>query len=666
MRGSIRHTVLLAAATAICGTVAGHDGSPPEPASTDLQLWATRAGVTTISFDRDALAAAGLSIAQPDTTTAALADSLAWQVAIKRESTLTFSTDGESVGEILGGHVLHLGDLTLVTPNGRFVLSDPTIAPAGGDDPFNALWVVASPTGEPALVLRRVKAGFDPQSRMLTVQCGEVRISSAMAERMGDAMLADVVLGDAIMRSAVAWVGGAKPEIAPDEEPHGHGQAGAILAEGCDMTFCQLYGMYQPARQGDIVALSVATTSWGVGTADCIWFNIPDEEHPFIVMNVYRLMDDRFEQLGQSHIKHGFYALGSHQCGGPPCQYEPGHSSGNWLGQNCTDTYSAPLNAVQSGMGPKYEVNPWTGYWYYPGSHMQGSHSHDNIQHRIQVYDADLDPAQNPGATYFGEGYYVMLDDVNVMNSTAWKTMTVSGVPGGTYSFGMSGSSTFPNIGFALDAWPGATVSTVAQEIPVQEFISPDGRCLWASKATDLGDGTWHYEYALLNIDMDRQVGSVSITLPPATTVTNIGFHAVHHHDEPFNTVDPDAVPIDNAPWNAVVSGDAITWSTTTNPVRWSMLYNFRFDANVAPEKTDHTFGLFRPGTPSALMATGKAPTLECFPDFDNDGEVAITDFLALLGVWGSCAGCDEDLNGDDEVGVQDFLLLLAWWGTCP
>jgi hypothetical protein len=176
----------------------------------------------------------------------------------------------------------------------------------------------------------------------------------------------------------------------------------------------------------------------------------------------------------------------------------------------------------------------------------------------------------------------------------------------------------------------------------------------------------WHYEYALLNIDMDRQVGSVSIPLPPATTITNIEFHAVEHHDEPFNTVDPDAVPIDNAPWAAVVSGDAITWGTTTNPLRWSMLYNFRFDASVGPDKNDHTFGLFRPGTPSILLATGKSPSLDCIADFDDDGEVAVTDFLALLGVWGSCPGCDEDLNGDGDVGVQDFLLLLAWWGACP
>jgi hypothetical protein len=664
MRGSIKKTVLLVSATAIFCTAEALGQSPQE--ATASQQWTTRAGITTISFDRAVLSAAGLSIGDPDINTVVLPDALAWQIAIKRESTLTFSVAEGSVGGKLDGRILHLGDLTILSATGNFVLGDPTIAPVGDGDAFNAIWVVRSRSGDAALMLRRVKAGFDPQSRVLTVRCPEVRMAPALAEALGDPQLADLVLGEATIRSAVEWVGGAKPEMGPADAPRRRAQAGATLATGCDMTFCQLYGLYQPSRLLDIVALSVATTSWGVGDQDCMWFNIPDEEHPFIVMNMYRLKNDRFEQIGQSHIKHGFYALGSHQCGGPPCQFEPGHGAGDWLGQNCTDTYSASLNAVQSGMGPKYEVNPWTGYWFYPGSHMQGSHSHNPIQHRIQVYDSDLDPAQNAGATYYAEGYYVMLDDIDVMNSTSWKQSTVSGISGGTYSFGMSGSGTFPNIGFAIDAWPGALKSVVAEDNPVQEFISPDGRCIWASKWTDLGGGMFHYEYALLNIDMDRQVGSVSIPITPTTAVANVGFHAVHHHNEPFNTVDPDAVPIDNAPWTPVVTSDAVTWSTTTNPVRWGTMYNFRFDANVPPDKTSHEFGLFRPGSPSTLLASGWAPSLDCLADFDGDDEVGIADFLALLGVWGPCPGCPEDINGDGEVSVQDFLQLLIWWGPCP
>ena len=46
------------------------------------------------------------------------------------------------------------------------------------------------------------------------------------------------------------------------------------------------------------------------------------------------------------------------------------------------------------------------------------------------------------------------------------------------------------------------------------------------------------------------------------------------------------------------------------------------------------------------------------------DGQVGVTDFLALLAQWGQPgAPCDFDGGG---VGVTDFLMLLAEWGPCP
>jgi T5SS/PEP-CTERM-associated repeat protein len=53
--------------------------------------------------------------------------------------------------------------------------------------------------------------------------------------------------------------------------------------------------------------------------------------------------------------------------------------------------------------------------------------------------------------------------------------------------------------------------------------------------------------------------------------------------------------------------------------------------------------------------------------DLDGDGEVGITDFLALIGAWGPCPDppdpCPGDLDGDGEVGVADLLILLGNWG---
>ena len=46
----------------------------------------------------------------------------------------------------------------------------------------------------------------------------------------------------------------------------------------------------------------------------------------------------------------------------------------------------------------------------------------------------------------------------------------------------------------------------------------------------------------------------------------------------------------------------------------------------------------------------------------DNDDDVGITDFLALLAQWGGPGSCDFDGLG---VGISDFLALLANWGPC-
>ncbi|MHC4218550.1 MAG: right-handed parallel beta-helix repeat-containing protein [Planctomycetota bacterium] len=52
----------------------------------------------------------------------------------------------------------------------------------------------------------------------------------------------------------------------------------------------------------------------------------------------------------------------------------------------------------------------------------------------------------------------------------------------------------------------------------------------------------------------------------------------------------------------------------------------------------------------------------------DGDGEVGVTDVLALLAAWGPCPDCGDcvaDLDGDCTVGITDFLILLANWGPC-
>jgi hypothetical protein len=50
--------------------------------------------------------------------------------------------------------------------------------------------------------------------------------------------------------------------------------------------------------------------------------------------------------------------------------------------------------------------------------------------------------------------------------------------------------------------------------------------------------------------------------------------------------------------------------------------------------------------------------------DLDHDGTVGITDFLAMLALWGPCPDpCPSDLDADGSVGITDVLILLGSWG---
>jgi hypothetical protein len=73
-------------------------------------------------------------------------------------------------------------------------------------------------------------------------------------------------------------------------------------------------------------------------------------------------------------------------------------------------------------------------------------------------------------------------------------------------------------------------------------------------------------------------------------------------------------------------------------------------------------------GTADDDDGNGVLDICECSADFNNDGMVAILDFLTLLALWGPCddpGNCPQDIDGDGVVGILDFLELLSAWGPC-
>lgn len=348
---------------------------------------------------------------------------------------------------------------------------------------------------------------------------------------------------------------------------------------------------------GNIAAYSIATTSCNVGDTELNWISNTNQ-HPVIGQNIYRLKDGRFEQLGQGWLKHGFFALQGSLC----CNCSPSGAGGSRLGVGCSDPYSASLNGSQGGLGPRWEVNPHTGDFAYPFS-TQGQGG-DAIYKRIQVANADLDPSLNPGALYFGEGQYVTPDDAaagNQNNNASWRQLTVGGFSGGSWNLSLVGITHREEP--AILAWQANDASVDIQNVQVPG----DGLVIVGSKCSDNGDGTWHYEYAVHNLNLNRGIGSFTIPLATGVTVTNVGFHDVDAHS---------GDPYSNADWTSQVLANSVTWFTQdyqtnpfANPIRWGTLYNFRFDADTAPQTMAATLGLYEPGSPGSVNVDVCVPT---------------------------------------------------------
>ena len=313
-----------------------------------------------------------------------------------------------------------------------------------------------------------------------------------------------------------------------------------------------------------------------------------------IAQNAFRLKDNRFEQIGMSWVKVvGIATTDSTYCACVP----PGSST--TLGKGCSDVYDASFNGIQSILGPRSTVDAYAGTL--PAL---GGTAANAIERRLQVRVTDIDPALNPSALYFAEIQLVSPPDTNAGNSINNSShepriiLTFQGV----HFFGGEGPTVtkLP----AIYAWRNADSSVNLLTVDVPN----EGRFYVASRISDNGDDTWHYEYAIFNLNSHRSARSFSVPIQSGITVSNIGFHDIDYHSgEPFDGTD----------WPGVHADGTMTWSTNTfdmnanaNALRWGTLYNFRFDADGPPAPNSAALGLFRPGTPTEVTIAVPTPVV--------------------------------------------------------
>jgi hypothetical protein len=411
------------------------------------------------------------------------------------------------------------------------------------------------------------------------------------------------------------------------------------------------------ATENNIAAYAVGTDACNKGDAPAEWQS-SNNRHPVIAQNLYRLKGGRFEQIGQSWLKHGFASTNSAACG--TCQVPP--NGGAQLGPSCSDAYGSGLNGSQSNLGPRSQVNPTTGVFTYPVSAPSYT---GNIARRIQVPVVDVNPTLNTGAIYFAECQYITQDDAqwgNGLNNASYKRVNMA-----SYTAPAWAAATVREQN-AIRAWAandtGVTVSNIDYpEAGVTAGSTITGRFIVASKATNMGNGKWSYEYAVQNVNSNRAAGEFRLSLPPGANISDVGFHDVASHS---------GEPYDGTDWPGVVGAYDITWKTTpygtnvnANAIRWGTMYNFRFTADVAPTTGQVMLGLFKPATgslPQVILGDAVVPDpTVCIGDFNRDGGFDGADVVAFFQAWEAGASA-ADANNDGGVDGADAQAFYQAW----
>jgi hypothetical protein len=457
---------------------------------------------------------------------------------------------------------------------------------------------------------------YEPRGRALGVHGGRLLISKELAQALGRPSAAGTVAGEIAIDVAMRPIEVSHVvdgEIREDVLPGIDASIGGV--PGPDVIVGDLNGLAQfGGTNGTQVGLAVGTDSCNAGVVDLNWFALPSNDHPVIPQNLYRMSggasnNQRFEQVGQSHVKHAFEALTENLCG-----FGCNGVGGVQLGSGCSDPYVASLNAGPD-LGSRAWINPFTGA-FPAGNNVANSHvghAHPGPSHRILTNITDLNTSLNAGATYYAEGQYVTPHEFawcqthpgecNMNNNVSYRRYNVTGT-GSPFSFTPVGSTV--RMQPAIAAWAGATLTEI------RPTIGSDGIGVIGHKVTNPSPGVWHYEYAIYNQNMDRGIQAFSLPKPAGVNITNVGFHAPPQHPGWAADGTVGNTGYSSAPWTQSEADGRVTWSSETlaqnpnaNAVRWGTLYNIWFDSDRPPALVTGNLRFFKTGTGLRVAVQG-------------------------------------------------------------
>ncbi len=495
--------------------------------------------------------------------------------------------------EFVGGSISHRGGPTLsaeATNSKDVSMSGFNLVPVGKEQELT----VTSATGEVLFHGTMPHHETDPESGLFHLFNIDLQVSEDLAARWQRPDMAGLVVG---MLSVRGMIEGWDPVALAMAAPACGDWSGDV-----DVAMVGMSTVQQTFRGSGRVVITPSARLKNNGTANVPWYSkfsgtfepYGNDQHPFLVWDLYREHNGVFEQLAHSQIKHGFLTINSN-CKPDACR------DSHILGLGCEDVYGVGTNLTP--LGPRDEISPHAGVWAHcnepvpntpsyfdreaPFCFQDHSGSDESVfKHRLSVRESELALAD---AKYYFTSWYVVRDDVEPYNNMAWREITPA-FNNNAWTFNFA--SGFNN-GSVLDAWvnpsnpgPGNASGRVT--------VEGAGNVHTAVQTTDLGRGFTKYVYSLRSHDFDPEINSFTVPLAAGVQVLGPRFYDMDGRSSTDWTVE-------------ITPGESVTWTAPSEIANlpWGTMYSFSFIATAAPVAGEVGFTRSDTGTQIPVASLG-------------------------------------------------------------
>ena len=646
---------MLALACALGLVVPAHAGvidKAQKAEAAKQQTWSAWGGDIGVRWNRGLLANIGLHVeAAPAGQIAKNTRGHEW-FDVRQSGGLAFTVRNGSMQQFTGGSLQMRGGYLLRLADGssidlrelslRVRDSDPKILDAVGSD--GKAWFYSD----------RVMFELADNKATLAIRAADLRIAPALANRIGRPEAANWEVADLMLNTRVQITGedvveggqcdpypwpGTAVTGQPDQVyqadlfmqaiffdpvgclscdgPGGANDGTVSWAPSSTLRNNVNDGTAQATISGDPLGTSTALYAgyiawWTKFTGSGPNYNPPykNDQHPFLIWNLYRFnADGSIEQIGRSGVKHAFVSVNV------GCLDSCDHMGGHALGRGCGDTYGTGNNDSPWDMAPRSEIVPATATWGRCGSifdpdctgqYAVQDGNNDEWTQRLKTHESQVDPAANPGATYMMDSWYIARQDINIYNSMA----TVTGTPHySSNQWSFSGQQNY-RLGAAIDRWVDPT-SPPPNSMNTELSVT-DGHAKLAVKVTDLGNGSWRYDYAVLNHDFARAVVQTAGAGggPDPRVLSNHGFDSLTvPAGGTIGATTFSNGTLDVPGWTESSANGEVTWTAPDGgTLDWGTMYSYSITSTSAPVAGTITLHVAQEGTPASFEVASLVP----------------------------------------------------------